>query len=113
MEIFDLRVSDLEETAENLKNILTLILTQNKQLKKKLSILTDDLNQVQDQQYTSEVKFIKLCQYSRRENVELHNVPESSKQKNLEKHVLAVLASMGIHVQSYDIVAVHRIGKKN
>ena len=112
MEIFDSCVLDLVETVENLKNNLTLILTQNKQLKKKLSILTDDLNQVQDQQYTSEVKFIELCQYSRRENVELHNVPESIEQKNLEKHVLAVLALMGIHIQSYDIVEVHRIRKK-
>ena len=107
MEAIVSRVSDLEEIIENLKNNLTLILTQNKHLKKKITLLTEDINQ-----YTSEVKFTESCQYSRRENVEIHNVPESIEQKVLEKHVLAVLASINIYIQSYDIVAAHRIGKK-
>ena len=112
MEAIVSRVSDLEEIIENLKNNLTLILTQNKHLKKKITLLTEDINQIQELQYTSEVKFTESCQYSRRENVEIHNVPESIEQKVLEKHVLAVLASINIHIQSYDIVAAHRIGKK-
>ena len=75
-------------------------------------MLTDDINQVQDIQYGSEVQFIEHCQYFRRENVEIHNVPESIEQKNLEKHVLVALASINIQLQFYDIVAIHRVGKK-
>ena len=76
-------------------------------------MLMDDINQVQDIQYGSEVKFIELCQYSCRDNVEIHNVPVLIEQQNLEKHVLAALAPINIQLQSYDIVAVvHRIGKK-
>ena len=112
MEAIISRVSDLEEIIENLKNNLTLILTQNKHLKKKITLLTEDINQIQELQYTSEVKFTESCQYSCHENVEIHNVPESIEQKILEKHVLAVLASINIHIQSYNIVAAHRIGKK-
>ena len=47
-----------------------------------------------------------------RENVEIHNVPELIEQKSLEKHVLAALPSINVQLQSYDIIAVHRIGKK-
>ena len=49
--------------------------------------------------------------FFRRENIEFHNVPESIDQKSLEKHILAVLESINIQLQHYDIVAVHRIGK--
>ena len=66
-------------------------------------------------QYGSKVKFIKLLQYSQHKIVEIHNVPELIEQKNLEKHVLAapcLLASINIQLQSYDIVAIHRVGKK-
>ena len=105
------RIEDLEKIIENIKSNMMLILTQNKHLKKKLSVLTDEIYQVQDNHYGSEIKFIELSQYSRRENIEFHNVPESIDQKSLEKHILAVLESCNIQLQHYDIVAVHRIGK--
>ena len=50
-------------------------------------------------------------QYSRRENIELQNVPESVEQKDLESFVLDVFKSIDVEVSSYDLVAVHRIGK--
>ena len=50
MEAIVSRVSDLEEIIENLKNNLTLILTQNKHLKKKITLLTEDINQIQELQ---------------------------------------------------------------
>ena len=90
-----LRILGLEKTIEDLKNNLTLIFTQNKHLQKKISLLTDDINQVQDIQYGSGVKFIDLpilpC-----ENMGIHNVPELIQQKSVEKHVLAALASTNI-----------------
>ena len=105
------RIEDLEKTIENIKNNMTLILSQNKHLKNKISKLTGVIYQVQNDQYGSEVKFIQLSQYSRRENTEFHNVPESIEQKDLEEHILSALSSINIVLQHYDIVAVHRIGK--
>ena len=59
-----------------------------------------------------EIKFNQLHQYSRQENIEIHNIPESVSQVNLEKYVIDILASIKINIVSYDIVAVHHIGKK-
>ena len=39
----NLRIEDLEKIFENIKSNMRLILTQNKHLKKKLSVLTDEI----------------------------------------------------------------------
>ena len=62
--------------------------------------------------YDNEINFIKLNQNSRRENIEIINIPESVEQRDLEKHVLEILASIDIWLESYDIIGAHRIGKK-
>ena len=55
----------------------------------------------------------KNNQYSRRENIEIANISEDVKQQQLENHILKILHNLGlISLTSYDIVAVHRLGKK-
>ena len=49
--------------------------------------------------------------YLRRNNVEFVNIPESIKQRDLENYIVKLLNKIKIKVQSYDIVAVHRLGK--
>ena len=86
------RVENLERDIENLKNILVQLLTQNKNLKKENSKLTEDIYCNQDKIYNTEIRFNRPNQYSRRENVEIHNIPESIMQKDLEKYVITVLS---------------------
>ena len=62
--------------------------------------------------YNLEVELSKLNQYGRRENIEIANIPESIPQRNLESHVIEMLGSMGVEVESYDIAAIHRLGKQ-
>ena len=83
-----------------------------KSIEYKNSCLQKEIKRLTERQYDVESRFNSLSQYSRRENIELHNVPESILPKKLENHVLKVLNSIGVMVESYDLVAVHRIGKK-
>ena len=56
---------------------------------------------------------LKNNQYSRHENIEIANIDEDINQHELEKYVLRVLHNLGLSkLSSYDIVAVHRIGKR-
>ena len=60
-----------------------------------------------------EIEIANNNQYTRRENIELLNVPESILQKDLEAHVIDVLKFIKLDdICSYNIVAVHRLGKK-
>ena len=61
--------------------------------------------------YSIEIQSNNLDQYSRRSNIEIRNIPENITQRNLENYVLKVMVSIGINLQSYDLVAVHRLGK--
>ena len=76
-----------------------------------ISNLSKDNKLLNDRLQKSEIELLNLSQYSRRQNIELSGVPENISQRHLENHVLEVLASIGIHLQSYDLVAVHRLGK--
>ena len=52
-----------------------------------------------------------LNAYSRRNNIEIRNIPEIVKDDALEDHCLKVFKLLNLDVTSYDIVAVHRTGK--
>ena len=62
--------------------------------------------------YNIEANAIYNNQYTRRENIEFINIPETTLQKDLEPLVIKILNSMDIKIQSYDIVAVHRLGER-
>ena len=92
------RIEYLENKLEQLKNNQTLLLQQNKNLKKTLNVSTEDMDSIFKNAYDMEVKSIYQQQYSRRENIEIHNIPESISQPNLEKYIIEVLASIKIKV---------------
>ena len=61
--------------------------------------------------YNVEIQTNNQDQYSRRNNIEINNIPEKVNYNLIEIYVLKVMASIGINLQSYDFVAVYRIGK--
>ena len=46
-------------------------------------------------------------------NVEMQHIPESVEQKDLEMYVIELLKSIKVDISSYDLVAVHRLGKQS
>ena len=101
----------LQEKIENLDEKLNQVIENNRNLNKKILELTSDNEHLYDTIYDIEVKLSSVDQYSRRSNIEICNIPEKIAQKNLEVYVLKVMNSIGVQLQSYDLVAVHRIGK--
>ena len=102
---------DLQEEINNMNDKLNLVIINNRNLKKQIHELTSDNKHLYDTIYDIEVKINNLDQYSRRSNIEICNIPEKIGQKNIEAYVLKVMGSIGVHLASYDLVAVHRIGK--
>ena len=86
---------------------------ENKKIKMEYKTLTVDNKDLQDKIYSLEIEVENNNQYSRRENIELLNIPESIHQKDLEAHVIEVLKFIKLeNLCSYNIVAAHRLGKK-
>ena len=78
---------------------------------KSLKEVNDDL---MDKIYYLERDFIRIDQYSRRENIEIVGIPENIPQSKLENHVLQILHKMGVkELNSYNIAACHRLKKRS
>ena len=73
--------------------------------------LTEENNEMYDKFKQLENYICDLDQYSRRNNVEFRNIPESIGNDEIEKYIIKVLGSIGVEVESYDTVAVHRLGR--
>ena len=73
--------------------------------------MTRENEYLQDYVYYNEIKINSVDQYSPRSDVEIRNIPENMPQSNIEKYVIKIFESIGVKVQSDDLVAVHRIGK--
>ena len=106
------RVEFLEKEIVVLKTCVNKLLNQNNSLGKTNKLLTEDIENLYDRMYNNEFRLYELCQYSRRENIELHNIPETIHQNQLEGDVIKVLGSIGMQIVLYDLVAIHRIGIK-
>ena len=104
-------LAQLKEDVDGIKGQLDDIILKNRKLKHLINDLKYENNQLYDSIYNIEVNIGKVDQYSRRNNIELCNIPENIPQKNLEIYVLKVLESIGVNLNSYDLVAVHRVGK--
>ena len=52
----------------------------------------------------------RLAQYSRRENVRLHGIPETA-DENTNDVVIALASDMGVHIDEHDICISHRLQK--
>ena len=104
------KLDKLEKMVESYHAYCKQVLRDNGNLKKKVDELYDENNNIFDSLYNIEVKLIQNNQYSRRENVEFANIPENVSQKELEPLIIKILDSINLKIQSYDLVAVHRIG---
>ena len=106
-------------TIQKLKNDLRILIDKvneicsvNSSMLQKISELVTKNNELDDRVEKQKVELTELNRYGRRENVEFCNVPESIDDKSLENHIITVMKSIKVNVQSYQIVGVHRIGKK-
>ena len=104
-------LADLEYEIETMRTQITNIKLNYSTLKKRMYELTVENDNLYEYINNIEIQMISLDQYSRRSNVEIKNIPEKINQLNLEKYVLNVMAAININLVSYDLVAVHRIGK--
>ena len=94
-----------------LKDQVSKLNIMNKSLKQRLEeveMYSDELYEFIDQ---NEKQIHALQQYSRRENIEIIGIPDYVSQRDLEPTVLKLLNSIGIKVQSFHIVACHRLKK--
>ena len=73
-----------------------------------LGLCSDD---IYDTVYDLGNQLNESSQYYRRENIELQNIPESVEQKDLEIFIVKLFKSFVVKVSSYDLVAVHLLGK--
>lgn len=108
------RLDFLESSYVSLKddfNELTLSHTRKVKEIKELKKINEGL---QEQLEDLEVGLAELDQYGRRESIEILNISESvAEGKELEKYVIDfVNTTFELKLSSYDIVAVHRLGKK-
>lgn len=99
------RFLNLEKKIEDLIKVVSLLDKKNFMLEN----LVSDLAKKNDENE----KYIRSQDvYSRRNNVEFCNIPENVSDDRLEEHIIKILKSINVDINSYDIVAVHRIGKK-
>ena len=94
-----LKINKLEEIKSTQENTINKLLSK--------------LNSVEELATANEKYIVGQDSYSRRNNIELHNISENIRQRDLEPYVIKMLRAVEIKVDSYDIVAVHRLGKRN
>ena len=101
-------LDNLGNKIKKINELLAALSEKNKILNEQVKNLTFDNDELFNKLYYLEIKCDNLDQYSRRSNIEIQNVPENIHQRDLESYVLAVMASINVHLVSYDIAAVHR-----
>ena len=82
-------------------------------LQKKLKKQDEELSDLKDSLYESEVNHDKLEQYTRRNNLEIAGISDRISDENLEEHVIDLLKDVGVTVSSRDIEACHRLPKSS
>ena len=93
------QVSKLQKSLKKSDQKIKELKTENEKLKQALNINTLDIDNLQ--------------QYSRRENIRIHGIPESKGKKDDGEEVVIELAEkLGINMESYDIQRAHRMGRK-
>ena len=103
-------IAVLEKEVNLIKANYQKLLINNKTLQNEYEKVTLANKDLQDSLYSLEVEVSNCDQYSRRENIELLNIPESIPQKDLEAHVIEVLKFIKLdNLCSYNIVAVNRL----
>ena len=113
------RITKLEQNIKLILDKLNEIGSVSNELSSKVVQIAEDHDELIDnirdelheQVRTNTIDIHTLNQYNRRESVEFCNIPNTVKDGDLEQYVISLLASIGVKVTSYNIVAVHRLGK--
>ena len=107
------KLNNLEKNLDELMKKIDLLEKKNLIQEKIISTLESKLESIDELAKSNEKYIVNQDSYSRRNNVEFYNIPENVKQNEVERYVLNLLKSVKININSYDIVAVHRIGRKS
>ena len=92
------RLEYLEKTLEKTITDFKKLSDNNRDLKTTIDELTEDIDDLHDVVYDLENQMNDLNQYSRRNNIEIQNIPENILQKDLEEYVIEVLHSIDITI---------------
>ena len=99
------RITALEKKMKELYDMVSLLQKKNFMLEK---IVTEQRVKIEEN-----ITYITNQDiYNRRNNVEFNNIPENIDDSQLENYILKLLKEFNMDISSYDIVAVHRLGKK-
>ena len=107
------KFADLISQMDEWKDNIGLLAINNRILRKEIEVLKSENNNLVESVIEIEKRLLRSDQYFRRENLEIMNIPESIPQRELEPLIIKILNSVNINVSSYNIVAVHRLGKNN
>ena len=99
-------------TTEQLTFIQNLLNKQKQDMSNEIENLRRELKTKDDQLVQIEKDVIDMQQYIRRNNIEIHGIPDTVEQKDLEKKVIEVCSALNVHVKKQDIEACHRLEDK-
>ena len=93
-------ILNLQNELKGSKNQIQQLTIENQKLKQAVNLNTFELDDLQ--------------QYSRRENIRVHGVPESTDKKDDdETHIKKLAEELNIKLESWNIQRAHRHGKKD
>ena len=103
---FEKSFNDLKDEIINLKDVIIKnLLDENSTLKSKISTLEKRVEKL-------EMENNQLGQYGRRNNLEISGIPDEIYGSSLEKTSIEILKSINVDVETSQIEACHRVGKK-
>ena len=89
-----------------LKSLKNAVKEDNAQLRNKVKLLEKKLLEV-------EISHDNLKQYTRRNNIEIKNIPSKVPDENLEDKVIEIFGAMYIAITKNDVEDCHRLGKSS
>ena len=92
--------------------MLNDVILNNRTLKKNILSLTDENIYLYDSFYDMEIQYNNMNQYTRRSNIEIHNISEKITQRNLEEYVLKVMKSLDINLVSLAYSLINQYSKQ-
>ena len=99
-------ITNLKDEVINLKDIIIKNLQdENKHLKIKVNVLENKIIDL-------EIESNNVDQYSRRNNVEMSEIPHSVSEEQLEEKVVDILKAIDVNITRNEIEACHRLGNK-
>lgn len=108
-----IKLNYLQKSVNDLNSERSNLYTDINRLQRKIRSFENYKNIVNDSLTSIEKEISLLAQYGRRESIEILGIPEFIGIDNLEVEVIKILHSIGIYVDSYQIVAVHRLKETN